>query len=137
MDEQPDYAKCSVEIEFGDGTYTFALPLKMVAELQDIRKAPIGLIYARVFRGEYYAEDLIETCRLGLIGGGQMNGARAKDMVDRYTDQWPMEVWLQHAMVILAACIVGYRPLDAGAEKKTTDDADEPTTSRGSTSAEP
>lgn len=105
---------CEVTLEFGDGEYLFRLPLKMLNELQAKRNAPIGLIYKRVIMGEYYAEDLIETVRFGLMGGG-MTGSEAKRKIDVYCDQWPLDVWWSHACAILAACVQGY---DDGDKKK-------------------
>jgi len=103
-----DYKSCEVMLEFGDGEYLFKLPLKMIAELQDkCGKVGIGTIYRRVLTGDFHGEDLIETVRCGLIGGG-VPGPDARKLIDRYCDAWPLEIWHQHAMAILTACVQGY-----------------------------
>lgn len=118
----PDYAPCRIELEFGDGEYTFQLRLVQIAELQRKCDAGIATIWGRVAGQSYHAEDLVETVRLGLIGGG-MDAVKAKRLVATYTDEWPMEKWWSHAFAILAACVVGYQPPEeeqpADAEKKT------------------
>jgi hypothetical protein len=85
-----------IEIDFADGSYTFALPLGRIQELERKCGLPgppvgIGKIFARVLAGieyrwneatqeydlvlvpgraEFHAIDLVETIRQGLIGGG-------------------------------------------------------------------
>lgn len=132
-DRKPDYAPCEVELEFGDGARLFRLPLKMIAELQEKCDAPIGTIYARVAAGHYKGEDLIETVRCGLIGGG-MDGPAARKMIDRYCDKWPLEVWWKHAVAILSACIHGHSLPDAGSDAEGGDQKKSPD---GSTSPKP
>ena len=119
-----EYAPCEVTLEFGDGEHLFRLPLKMIAELQERCNAAIGTIFRRVLGGDYRAEDLIETVRCGLVGGG-MSGSDARKMIDRYCDHWPLEVWYQHALAILTACIVGYE----GADKPKKAEGESPTSS--------
>lgn len=102
-----DYKPCEVTLEFGDGEYLFKLPLKMIAELQDKCGAGIGAIYRRVLTGDYRGEDLVETVRCGLVGGG-LTGIEARKLIERYCDVWPLEVWHQHASAILVACVQGY-----------------------------
>jgi hypothetical protein len=103
-----DYKPCEVTLEFGDGEHLFKLPLKMIAELQEkCGGVGIGTIYRRVLTGDYRGEDLVETVRCGLIGGG-LPGPDARKIIDRYCDTWPLDVWHQHAAAILTACIQGY-----------------------------
>lgn len=123
MSDAPDYRPCEVELEFGDGSYLFRLPLKQIAEVQSKRNAPIGEIYRRVLTSEYYAEDLVEICRHGLIGGGA-TGIRASELIDRYCDTWPIEIWHVHALAVLGACIHGYAPPET--EKKSEADPGSP-----------
>lgn len=129
----------TIDLAFADGSYTFALPLARINELE--RKCgangePIGIgkIFARVLAGmvaaggdvvlvpskaEYFAIDLVETIRQGLIGGGKgvVNGEPVKvtpylaeQLINGYvldrplTDSWSM------AGSILGACVLGYDP---------------------------
>lgn len=117
----PDYHPCEIELEFADGSHVFKLTLKTIAELQEKCGAGIGAIYARIANGTYRAEDLVEVCRLGLIGGG-MEGPDARKLLDRYcVDRWPLEKWHGHAYAIMVACVHGYQAPDQpdDAEKKT------------------
>ncbi len=129
-----------IDIVFADGLYTFALPLARINELE--RKvaagtgtpAGIGSIFARVLKGcarvgddmvqapalaEFYAIDLIETIRQGLIGGNHgvvneqditVSPALADRLITSYVMERPLtESWATAASV-LATCIVGYEP---------------------------
>lgn len=124
-----DYKPCEVTLEFGDGEHLFKLPLKMIAELQEkCGGVGIGTIYRRVLTGDYRGEDLVETVRCGLVGGG-MPGPDARKLIDRYCDTWPLDVWHQHAMAILGACVQGYSGADTSkkAPARETDGSLSPT----------
>lgn len=103
--------KNSVELEFGDGTYTFKLGLGQIDELQDKCGAGIGTIYKRVLQGDYRVEDCKETVRLGMIGGG-VSAVEARRTVDRYTglDTFTVQNLWNLALTILVACVQGYEP---------------------------
>lgn len=139
----------TIDLEFGDGSYTFALPLPQIAELQRKTGAGIGALFARVLKGcvqvgsevilqpasaEFYALDVIETVRHGLIGGGKglVNGEEVKvtpiianRLVDTYVLGNPLSDSWSLAASILATCVVGYDPPKkdappaAGARPKT------------------
>lgn len=113
------YRSCEVTLGFADGEYLFRLPLKRIAELEEKCSAPVGAIWKRVcITGDYHATDLIETVRLGLIGGG-MPALEARNLIDRYCDEWPLMEWHQHAIAILGVCVEGYQgdPVDDVPEK--------------------
>lgn len=146
----------SIDLEFADGTYTFALPLPRIDELQRKTGIGIGGLFARVLKGctrvrgdvvlspgsaEFYALDLIETIRQGLIGGGKglANGAEIKvtpgladRLIQNYVLDRPLSDSWSMAASILGAVIVGYDP------PKKDEPADEPATqteTAGSTTA--
>lgn len=124
----------SIDLKFGDGEYTFALPLPQISELQ--RKCDIGIggLFARVLKGatlvrgevvldphqaQFYALDVIETIRLGLIGGGKgvVNGEEVKvtpvlatKLVDAYLLGHPLKDGWNMAAAVLGACILGFEP---------------------------
>lgn len=124
----------SIELEFADGTYSFALKLPQLAELQEKCSAGIFKIYGRVLRGRYiigdeivgmahegeaFDTDLYETIRLGLIGGGaglvdgvevKVDALKARQLVERYVHPAPMrEAWTL-AAAVLSAKIEGFDP---------------------------
>jgi hypothetical protein len=130
----------TIDLDFADGSYTFALPLERIDELQGKTGIGIGGLFARVIKGanrigddvvlapataEFYALDLIETIRQGLIGGaaGMVDGAEikvtpalAQRLVNNYILNRPLaEAW-SLAVSILGAVIVGYEP--EGGKKK-------------------
>lgn len=136
----------SIELAFADGVYNFALPLERIDELQ--RKCGIGIggLFARVIKGanrmgddivlapaqaEFYAIDVVETIRQGLIGGGRgtVDGVEVKvsppvaaRLVTNYVLNQPLSDAWSLAVSILGAVIVGYDP-----PKKDAPD-DEPAT---------
>lgn len=148
----------SIELDFADGSYMFALPLAQIDELQRKCGAGIGAIFARVIKGanrvgddiilapgsaEFYALDLIETIRQGLIGGkrGLVDGqeiavtpALTKRLVDNYVLNQPLSAAWSLAVSILGAVIVGYDPPgEAGPPSEAA--TEKPTKKAGSTTA--
>lgn len=123
MSAVPKYAPCEIVMAFGDSDYLFRLPLKQIAELQEKCKAGIGTIYRRVVVGEYYAEDLTETVRLGLVGGG-VEATKARLLIERYLDPLPMIDRLTYAEAVLGACVVGYEPPSDQKKKDLTTETD-------------
>jgi hypothetical protein len=126
----------ALELQFADGEYLFDLKLPQLAELQQKRGA-VFEVYGRVLQGRYlfegvpiadtsggkaHAEDLFETIRLGLIGGGRglVNGEEvevsaltAKTLVERYCHPAPLKESWAVAAAILAARVEGYEPKKA------------------------
>lgn len=112
-----EYRSCKVELEFGAGTYTFFLGLKMLAELQAVRKAPIGSIFSRVLKHEEYVEDCLEAIRLGLIGGG-IDPIEAKRLLDAHAIDMPHSQRWSIAAAVLMAAFEGYEPKKKGRQSK-------------------
>lgn len=139
MDMDPDLRFVmanSIDLEFADGAYAFALPLERIDELQRKTGTGIGGLFARVIKGanqigddivlapgsaEFYALDLIETIRQGLIGGGKgvVDGAEIKvspvlanRLITNYVLSRPLSEAWEIAVSILGAVIVGYEPVE-------------------------
>jgi hypothetical protein len=130
-----------IDLVSADGTYRYALGLAQIHELQTKCGIGIGGLYARVLQGRvtedvtighpayaaYRVEDLIETLRQGLIGGGtgwvdgvevKVGPMRANELVERYFLPLPlMELW-NLAASVLHAKIDGYTPPDEAPEIK-------------------
>ena len=85
---------------FGDGEKTFALPPDQIQELQRKIGAGIGVIYTRVMSGQFEFADLMETIRLGLVGGGT-SPKDAQALVDAYARPTPIIESFQLAADIL------------------------------------
>jgi hypothetical protein len=123
----------SLELAFADGEYLFDLKLPQLAELQE-KRGSVFKVYGRVLRGRYifegevignavegeaFAEDLFETIRLGLIGGGEgvvdgqpvkVSALTAKNLVERYCHVAPLRDSWAVAAAILGARIEGFTP---------------------------
>jgi hypothetical protein len=123
----------ALDLHFADGEYLFDLKLPQLAELQE-KRGPIFAVYGRVLKGrhligevaiadttagEAFAEDLFDTIRLGLIGGGggvvdgqkiEVDAITAKKLVERYCHAAPLKQSWAVAAAILAAKIEGYEP---------------------------
>ena len=55
---------------FGDGEKNLALTPTLIRELERTTGHGIGALFNRLTRSEYSFHDILETVRLGLIGGG-------------------------------------------------------------------
>lgn len=134
------------EIEFGDGTYTFALKMKGILAIEEKCRARIGAVHAHVLQGwyapngetafanpmqgDYGLLEVLEICRQGLIGGGkgmvdgreiEVGDHLATHLVRTYLEPdagVPLSRAWETAVVILQTSLVGYEPAQE-AQKKT------------------
>lgn len=143
-----------IDLEFANGEYRFQLNLPQIDEIQRATGAGILEVYARILAGGFEAngeillnpgsgrakaEDLIETIRQGLIGGGYgtVNGQRvevaphdAERLIKNYVLHRPIMEWWELAFAIMGACVQGYEPPadegngSAAAEKSASADQD-------------
>ena len=60
----------AITADFGDGAYVFRLPLGQLEELQETTGFGPFKLAQRLLQGEWAPKDVMETLRLGLIGGG-------------------------------------------------------------------
>lgn len=132
----------ALELDFADGAYLFDLKLPQLAELQEKCGVGILAVYARVLKGRYiigettfgapnegeaHFQDMFETIRLALIGGGRglvdgnevaVSALTAKSLVERYVHTAPLrEAWTL-AAAILGARFEGFTPPAAAAADK-------------------
>lgn len=112
----------SVEVVWGDGPHRFRLPLGQLRELQDKCNAGPQEILGRLSGSTWRVDDVRETIRLGLIGGG-MKPTEAYILTSRYVDDQPLLENVPVAQSVLLAALVGSEPLPEGkptAEEKET-----------------
>lgn len=128
----------TVELDFADGLYTFALPLPQINELQTKCGIGIGGLFARVYKGittidegdqkkvvylpqfaEFHLADILETIRQGLIGGGKgvvdgeeitVTAAVANRLIENYVASKPLNPNWAVAASVLGGCVVGFDP---------------------------
>lgn len=96
-----------VTLDWADGKYTFRLTVKGAIELEDKCNAPIAVIAQRIQTGGYRVEDVRQTIRLGLIGGGTSPIDAAK-LVERYVDNRPLAEGMVMARLVLGGMMYGF-----------------------------
>lgn len=101
-----------VTLVWADGEHPFRLKLGQIVELQEKCDAGPHMIYMRVENGMWRVNDLRETIRLGLIGGG-MKPDQATKLVRTYVDERPLLESRETALAILGAALVGPEGLSA------------------------
>lgn len=85
----------SIGLDWADGHHTFRLGLGEWRELEGNRKIGAYGLLLRLIGGGWYVDDIRETIRIGLVGGG-MHPNDAVKLVNRYVDQRP---WLENVAV--------------------------------------
>lgn len=103
----------SVELDFGDGTYKFRLPWGQLVNLQEACDVGPYVILHRIQSGTWRLEDLRETIRYGLIGGG-IEPKTALRLVREYVEERPPAENLLYAEAILSAALLGVRDEKVG-----------------------
>jgi hypothetical protein len=106
----------SIDLDFGDGTYTFRLAIGQLRELQESVNRPriklgaslIGpaTLFEAVRSNNAWPHEVREIMRLGLIGGGT-KPADALDLVRRYVEERPIVESSIHATLVLGAALFG------------------------------
>ncbi|MEH0295871.1 gene transfer agent family protein [Agrobacterium sp. CCNWLW71] len=95
-----------IELDWGDGTYTFRLAWGQLIELQEKCDAGPYVILQRLQTGAWQMEDISNVIRLGLIGGG-MTAVDALKKTRAYVEAFPPMDNLLPAQGILAAALMG------------------------------
>lgn len=95
-----------VTLVWADGEYTFRLAIAQLRELQEKCDAGPLELYRRMLIGNWRLDDIRETIRLGLIGGGQVPPAAALKLVIRYVDDRPLLESAEIARVILGVILL-------------------------------
>ncbi|SKA31012.1 gene transfer agent family protein [Consotaella salsifontis] len=128
----------TVVLAWGDGEYPFRLGLAEMGELEDKRDAGVWSLLQRLRDGECRTQDVVETIRLGLIGGG-VTPVEALKKVRVYCEERPIEESRIVAFSILGASMTRL-PGDKGNEQSGEGDPAgtmSVSTSPGSSEAQP
>lgn len=110
-----------VTITWGDDEYVFRLALAQLLALQEKTEAGPLELFQRIGTGRWKVQDLRETIRLGLIGGG-LEPAKATVLTRRYVDERPLLESVPVALEILTAALAmpeSIAPGKAEAETET------------------
>jgi len=95
-----------VTLDWGDGTYVFALKWGQLIELQEKLDAGPLHVLNRLAGDGWKVEDVSQVIRLGLIGGG-MDPVQALKAVRAYVEARPPLENLITAQAILSAGLMG------------------------------
>lgn len=126
-----------LEIEWADDTHRFRLAIGQLRELQEKCDAGPAEIFHRLTEQRWRVEDLRETIRLGLIGGG-MTPAAALVKVRRYVEDRPLMESVPVARAVLLAALMGVPGDEVGKEgREETTPATGGSASPSSTEQEP
>jgi hypothetical protein len=118
----------SLVIPWADGEYRFRLPIGQLRELQEKCKAGPPEVFFRLQANVWRVDDIRETIRLGLIGGG-MQPTQALSLVTRYVDARPLMENYEPAMQIIGTALLGAvddQPRGKGAPEESLDGSASP-----------
>lgn len=104
---EPAEHPCSCTVDFADGTYRFRLKVEGAIELEEKCDSPFTVIYHRLSTGTHRPNDIRETIRLGLIGGG-LEPVKALALVRKYIDDRPLQESALLAHHILGGLLYGF-----------------------------
>lgn len=94
-------------IIWANGEDQFCLAkIGLLLDLEAKCNAPVGVIFGRLGSGNFGINDIRETIRLGLIGGG-MSPDRAMTAVKSHVDGNPLASSVLTAYCVLEAVMVG------------------------------
>lgn len=96
-----------VDLDFGDGSYRFRLGMGELEELQEATGVGPYNCLRRLLAGDWHVQDVRDTLRLGLIGGG-LSANEALKKTRRYVDERPD--WIRNAtlaIAVLSAALAG------------------------------
>jgi hypothetical protein len=106
-------ADASVTLTWADGEYKFRLPIGQLRELQDKTDAGPIEVLDRLMSRRWRVDDIRETLRLGLIGGG-LKPVEALVLIKRYVDERPLMENAPAAQTVLLAALVGVKDDEVG-----------------------
>lgn len=117
-----------ITMKWGDGEYDFNLKLGQIRELQ--QKTGVGpyKLYERVRSHEWLVDDLRETLRLGLIGGG-MENVKALQLIENNFDERSKIQQEEPVIRILINWLVGEKDDEEVGKSKAVEDKNEQTAS--------
>ncbi|BBF93382.1 gene transfer agent family protein [Blastochloris tepida] len=109
----------SVKLTWPDGERTFRLAIGQLRELQERTGVGPHALSRRIVSGDWFVDDLVETIRLGAIGGGA-SPTEALKLVRTYVEARPLTEAVLPAAAILAAALVGVADDPVGRRENPT-----------------
>lgn len=122
----------AIELKWADGLHAFRLAYGELRELQEKCDAGPMFVLTRLETGSWLVDDVVETIRLGLIGGGA-EALDALRLVERYVKDRP--AWLLNvkvAQAVLGAALLGVKDEPLGKGEAGDEEATKPNSNRSS-----
>jgi hypothetical protein len=116
----------SISLTWGDGEHRFRLAIGQLRELQEKCDAGPAEIAGRLADGRWRVNDVRETVRLGLVGGGMAPGDAHK-LTTRYVDERPWLESVPAAQAVLMAALVGVPEEPVGKDQAAEAETEAPT----------
>lgn len=95
-----------ITLAWGDGEHLFRLGYGELRQLQEACDAGPAFVAQRLIGNSWRVEDVRETLRLGLIGGGMTQG-EALDKVRRFVEAAPYRENCIYAYAVINAALAG------------------------------
>jgi Phage tail tube protein, GTA-gp10 len=96
----------TIDLIWGDGEHPFRLGIGQLRELQEKTGCGPLELFRRLGQGHWRVDDVRETLRIGLIGGG-MKPPDALRLVRRYVDERPLTESVLPAQAVLMVALYG------------------------------
>lgn len=96
----------AVDLVWADGAHTFRLAIGQLRELQDKTGCGPMELFKRLGAGTWRVDDVYETIRIGLIGGGK-KPPEALALGQRYVLERPLVESVQVAQAVLMVTLYG------------------------------
>ena len=109
-----------IDLDWADGRYRFRLGFAQLRELQEKTGFGVFRSLRRAIEGDWGVDEISQTLRLGLIGGG-MPPVDALRLTRLYVEARPPAESTEHALAVLMAAVHGVpdEPLGKGAAPAT------------------
>ena len=105
--------KAEISLRCWDGEYHFRLRIGELITLQEKCDAGPFHIYKRLSEGTWLINDIRETLRLGLIGGG-LPQETARQLIEQHVDRVPLLDNVVNATSVIIASVMVVCPLKSG-----------------------
>lgn len=95
-----------IDITWAGGEHSFALKIEHLRALQEKCDAGPAHILARLATNQWLVDDVVQTIRLGLEGGG-MDKAVARKIVKKHVEDEPLTLSVMTARAVLMSALYG------------------------------
>ena len=93
-----------VELTWEGGEHKFYLGIRELRALQEKCDAGPPWIARRLLSDQWLVDDIVETVRLGLKGGG-LDGAEANKLIRKFVEPYPLTESLPLAVAVLQSAL--------------------------------